>query len=164
VTDIVEVQPRLQAMLMSLLADFNAMEEVLQDTNTALWEGRERYEPGTNFGAWACKVAYFQVLSYRKRAKRERLRFNDQLLQDLAAVSSRRTEAFDRREHALRDCVAELPDDRRTLIERRYGKGESPADLAASLGRPVESMYTLLYRLRATLAECVTRKLEAEAT
>ncbi|MBI1372359.1 MAG: sigma-70 family RNA polymerase sigma factor [Phycisphaera sp.] len=162
ITDLVAVQPRLQAMLMSLLANFNAMEEVLQETNTALWENRGEFEPGTNFGAWACKVAYYQVLTYRKKAKRERLRFNDQLLADLASVSTRRTEEYDRRSAALRHCVDELPAERRELIERRYADNDTPAALAESLGRPVDSMYTTLYRLRLALAECVRRKLEAD--
>jgi len=164
VTDLVAVQPRLQAMLMSLLADYNAMEEVLQETNTALWASRDEFEPGTNFGAWACKVAYYQVLTYRKKRKRDRLRFNDQLLADLAAVSSRQTEDYDRRQSALKRCVDELPEDRRRLIERRYNGEDTPASLAESLGRSVDSMYTTLYRLRQSLAECVRRKLEVNAT
>ena len=40
-------------------------EEVLQQTNLLLWEKFDQFQPGTNFRAWACKVAYLTVLKHR---------------------------------------------------------------------------------------------------
>jgi len=162
VADLIAVQPRVHALLLSLLANHHAAEEVLQETNAVIWAKRDEFEPGTNFGAWACKIAYFQVLAYRKRRKLDRHQFNAALLGDLAAVTTEESEELELRKRALRGCLNELPAHHRQLIERRYAENDTIANLAESIDRPVSSLYTTLYRLRAALTECVRRRMDAE--
>ena len=38
----------------------------------------------TNFNAWACRIAYFRVLNYRRKKSREKLVFDDDVLDYLA--------------------------------------------------------------------------------
>ncbi|MFN7134755.1 MAG: guanylate kinase, partial [Myxococcales bacterium] len=48
-------------------------EEVIQETNLVLWREFDRFQEGTNFAAWACRVALNQVLAWRKKRQRDRL-------------------------------------------------------------------------------------------
>ena len=67
-------QRRIFLYVMSLVPNWNDAEEIIQETNLVLWREFARFELGTNFTAWACKVALHQVLAWRKRVKRNRPR------------------------------------------------------------------------------------------
>ena len=59
--------------------------DILQEVNIVLWEKMEKFEPGSNFGAWACTIAYYKILDHRKRMKREGfLMFDEELNRTLA--------------------------------------------------------------------------------
>ncbi len=45
-------------------------QDIMQNARLILWENFDRFEPGTNFGAWARKTIFHQVLAYRKKSKR----------------------------------------------------------------------------------------------
>ena len=81
-------QPRLHAYILSLVFDPQVAADILQDTNLILWKKAAQFTPGTNFKAWAFRVAYFEVKSHRRKAVRNRLVFNDELL-DSAELAAR---------------------------------------------------------------------------
>ena len=49
--------PRLQFYLTSLMPMADDAADVLQETSLVLWKRFDTYETGTNFFAWACKIA-----------------------------------------------------------------------------------------------------------
>jgi RNA polymerase sigma-70 factor (ECF subfamily) len=61
---------------------------------------------------------------------------------------------------ALRACVASLPERSRELLERHYGAGTSRRDLAATYAMSEDGIKTWLRRVRASLRQCVERKVE----
>ena len=65
----------------------------------------------------------------------------------------------DQRVHALRACIRELGDRSRQLIRWFYGEGQSRAEIAARLGLQENGVKTALQRTRATLRECLGRKI-----
>src|SRR5262249_7281661 len=91
-------------------------EDVLQEVNRVLWEKLDEYRPGTNFAAWASKVAYFEVLTYRKRQARQRLRFSDATLELLADEAAADAERESEERQALHRCLDKLPPGDRELI------------------------------------------------
>ena len=82
-------QNRLYAYVFSLLPDRERRRDVLQETNLVLWRKSDQFMAGTDFGAWACKVAYFEVL-----AERRRLRQGSTLVRRLCCWSNCRTRQF----------------------------------------------------------------------
>ena len=77
-------QRRLYAYIMSLTANVDAAEEVLQNTNVTLWRKADEFEAGTQFARWSFRVAYYEVLAYRKRCFQDRHVFDDGLLNQIA--------------------------------------------------------------------------------
>jgi len=59
--------PRLQFYLMTLFPFPDDAADVLQETSLVLWRKFDTYTTGTNFFAWACKIARLQALNHRKR-------------------------------------------------------------------------------------------------
>jgi RNA polymerase sigma-70 factor (ECF subfamily) len=53
-----------------------------------VWRRFPQYELGTNFTAWACSIAHYQVLSNRQRRGRSRVCFSDALVAQLAACEA----------------------------------------------------------------------------
>lgn len=152
-------QRRLFLYVMSLVPNWNDTEEIIQETNLVLWREFARFASGTNFTAWACKVAFHQVLAWRKRRQRDRLEFSPAFLEAVADEAIAASDALDERTWALSRCIDRLPAAHRTLLRLRYHDGEGVETIARKLERTVDAVYRALSRIRFSLHECVTRSL-----
>ncbi len=145
--------------IVSLCHDPVRAQDILQETNLTLWRKADDFEPGTNFNAWACKVAYFHVLNHRRKHAREQLVFDEELFDYLAERQEQRAEDADTRLGALRRCVSQLPEKQRQLIERRYRPGASVQAIAEQDGKTEGAISQALFRIRAALQKCVESRL-----
>jgi len=150
-------QPRLAAYIRSLVADEHATKDILQETNLTLLKKARNFQPGTNFTAWSFRIAYFEVLTWRRRHGRDRIHFDDELVESLAATVETVSSDYEERLEALRECVRELPERQREVVERRYLRAESVQAIAADLGFKPNAASQLLFRARANLLECMIR-------
>lgn len=155
ITLLTAAQTSLWAYVFSLLPDHVAAQDVLQETNLTLWRKANAFQPGTSFLAWACQVAYFHVLSHRRRARRDRLVFDEEVLAYLAERQAERAEGLGERLVALRGCLEKLPPPSRQLLEKRYAPGGSVKELAEADGRSVAALSQVLYRIREKLLDCI---------
>lgn len=154
----------LYAYILRLVVNWNDADEILQETNVRLWEEFDRFEPGSNFAAWAIRVAHFQVLSWRKRRSRSRLVFDDSAIESIAARQEEDSAIDDTRRAALAECMKLLPEKSRTLLARCYAADTSIRDAAAELRRSTEAVYKALQRTRLALHACIERRIAAEHT
>ena len=157
-------QAAIRAYIITLMPGMDGVSDVLQETNLVLWEKRARYQPGTNFGAWAFTIARLEVKMHRKRLRRAGLPLLDEYLaEQLAAELEQRYEDHagesDERLKALENCLARLPAEHRELIEHRYYSDSKLAEFAEMCGRPVESLRVSLVRIRAALRKCISSQL-----
>ncbi len=155
-------QRRLFLYILSQIANPVEAEEVLQETNVVIWRKYSRFEPGTNFLAWVSQIANFEVMKYRTRRRREKLVFSDDFLQAVAQTSLERSEELESRRAALAECLKKLRPKDRELIQQRYAPGERGIHLAEQIGRPVNSVYQSLGRIRRALLECIERRMMRE--
>jgi RNA polymerase sigma-70 factor, ECF subfamily len=158
---VIDWQPRLYSFILSLLGNLTEAEDVLQNTNLVLIQQQEAFCREASFSAWAMKIAYHQVLQHRDSNVRSRLRFDDALLDQLAAKLSDSGDRPASELAALHQCVLRLSPVEQDMLKWRYG-GKSLSALAEKLGRTVGSVSQTLYRTRAKLAECIKRALKAE--
>jgi RNA polymerase sigma-70 factor, ECF subfamily len=152
-------QSSVYAYIASLLPNRQQADDLLQETNMVLWRKAEEFESGTSFVAWACQVAYFNVLSHRRRKSRDRHTFGDDLFDYLAERQCERMDEVEDRQHALRKCLEKLPAKQRELIEARYAPGASVRRLADERQTTEGALSQSLYRIRNTLLECIKRSL-----
>lgn len=146
--------------ILSLVPNWADADEILQETNIRLWEEFDKFVLGTNFAAWAIRVAHFQVLTWRKKVSRSRLVFDQRVVDAIASEPSWCDEAFEARQQALGECVSELPDHSRDLLRNCYVRGAKIKDVAIRLNRTPASVYKALERIRETLHSCIKHKLE----
>ena len=155
-------QRRLGSYILTLVPHWADAEEILQETTVVCWREFDRSELGTNFAAWAYKIAFHQVLNFRKRKGRERLQFSDQFLEAVAAETETNASQLEQRYDVMQQCIAKLPAPHRDLLNRRYQAGVEIETLAQQVGRTVGAVYRALSRIRRTLQDCINRTLAAE--
>lgn len=137
-------------------------EEILQEANIIIWRKFAQFASGTNFLAWATQIAKYEVLKYHERHQRDKLKFSDHFVEQLAEEEGEDTTHWELRREALMNCLGKLRSKDRELIERRYSPGQNGLSLAEVLERPVNSIYQSLGRIRRTLLECIHRELNTE--
>ena len=149
-------QAMLRAYIISLMPGMEGVDDVLQETNVVLWEKRATFHPGTNFRAWACAIARFEVKAHRRKLLRVgTVMLNEELAEELAEFSEGSTGEVDDRLRALDRCLGKLKDQERQLVEHRYFSKVGLDEFARSCGRTVESVRVTLFRIRAGLRKCI---------
>ncbi len=156
-------QRRLYLFILAQIPYPSEAEEILQETNVVIWRKSAQFQLGTNFFAWAAQIATFEIMKYRSRRKRDRLQFSDEFLQEVAAETLQQSDALEHRRTALIECIQKLRPSDRELIQQRYAPGETGKNLAEAVGRPANSVYQSLGRIRRTLWECIQRRLAVES-
>lgn len=146
---------RIYGYILSLVPHWNDADEILQETNLRLWDEFDKYESGSDFNAWALRVAYFQVLTWRKKCSRHKLVFDDSLIERLHESQEECSEVIEARRDALRTCLESVTDENRVLLYKYYSEGQRVASIAATTNRSVQSVYKGLQRLRASLHRCI---------
>lgn len=152
------MQSRLYAYVYSLLGDKEQAADVLQETNLALWRKAAEYDENRDFAPWAYRIAYFEVLAYRKRLGRDRLVFDDAVLGSFGAYAVDRGGDFNARLSALQDCMAGLSEQQRDLIRHHYADAQSLKQIAELRGTSTGAVAQSLFRARLTLMKCIDRK------
>jgi len=161
-------QGRIFAYILALLPHWADAEECFQETCVALWENFDQFDPdapGSDFFRWACRFAYHRVLHLRRDQRRDRAIFSENLVEAVADVVDARADELSDQLEALRQCVAKLSEHERELLRIRYDDAASDASVqqyAEQIGRPADTLYKQLNRIRRRLLECVTRTLADE--
>lgn len=150
---------RIYTYILTLLPNRADAEDVFQDVSALLWEKFSEFTPGTQFGAWACRIAYFRALKHRARQARQHGLFSETAMENILAEMEEMDDSRDAEYRALADCFAALAEPDRRLLEQRYGPSGSPRAVAAAVGWPIKRVYKALDRARKALLGCVTRKM-----
>lgn len=151
------------AYLVSLLGNAAHAEEVFQEVCVVLWREYETFELGTNFVKWVSVIAHNQVHRFRRQQRRIGPQLSDAAVDLLAQDAIERVDLLDSRRDALRRCLEKLPDKDRHLVRHCYSDSRATfKTIAQALGRPVNTVYKALNRIRKVLYECIERTLTVE--
>jgi RNA polymerase sigma-70 factor (ECF subfamily) len=136
-------------------------DEVSHETFVVAYRRIAEFDTTQPFRPWLRAIAWNLVRKELLRFAREQANLSRFKQAQIAEL----TEAVERgpqRDEAiyLEECVADLPENMRRLIEERYRRGLSPDELAEMFGRTSEWVRVTLFRLRKQLRECIEFKLE----
>lgn len=153
-----EVQGSLRAYIISLTANKQEVDDLLQETNHFLVSKLHDYVEGTNFKAWAFSVARYRLLAMVRDQKRSKISyFSDDVVELLADSHAARLSGEDDRVHALKNCMQRLAPGERTLLRKCYVDNESMTVLADKLGRTANTLHKTVSRIRQALKVCIER-------
>ncbi|MDC0258793.1 sigma-70 family RNA polymerase sigma factor [Verrucomicrobiales bacterium] len=151
-------EPDLRRFVRSLLPTATDADDVLQQTAIVIWRKFDQYDPETNFMKWACVIARFESLAYRRKMARDRLVFREDVLELMAdegveEIDSRRAE-----HEALETCLAAMPEKQRKFVMLAYTPSIKIKELAEEAGSSSAAFYMRLKRFRHQLMKCVEEK------
>lgn len=153
-------QASLLAYILTLHPDRSEAQDILQESNVVLWQKVGEFKEGTNFRAWAFRIAYLQTLAHFKRTKRSNwLGFSSELIETLAREAEPLLTDLQQRQSALRDCLDSLPETDQQIIRAHYESELPLASVSAELGRSIGALKQVLFRVRRSLKDCVERRL-----
>jgi RNA polymerase sigma-70 factor, ECF subfamily len=152
-----QYQGRLFGYIFSLLGDPDRANDVLQEANIVLWRDSKEFVPGSNFKAWAFRVAHFQVMAFRQKQIRDKLVFEDDLLEAVAFGAREADESFDGRRERLTGCLEKLAAPVREMLRRRYAEGQSLQEIGKERGMTPNAVTQALFRVRQSLVACVAK-------
>ncbi|MBN1395173.1 MAG: sigma-70 family RNA polymerase sigma factor [Pirellulales bacterium] len=150
-----DAQRGLYAYILQLLPSRTDADDVLQATNLVMWSKRAEFAEGSDFAAWAARIAYYEVLTFRKRKGRERLRFDDALVAQLAEEAAAESGQLDPLLQTLRLCMEKLTQPDRELLEMQYADDLRPRQIAERVGRSPGAIAVAMHRIRMALLRCI---------
>ncbi len=153
ITAITDSQSQMRCYIAKILSNAPATDDVLQEANKVLWAKRDEWQQDTPFLKWAYRVCFFQAKAYLRDRSRERLVFDEDLVELLATDEVEYSDTDLQR--ALAACLAKASDTARELLVRRYVEGDSVKSLAERLALSPNALSQKLRRYRYQLQVCI---------
>lgn len=157
-----KAEPRVYAYIRSQIPRRSDAEDVLQETAATLWTKFDTFQQGTDFLAWAYQVARFRVQHYHEKQSRQRSLFSQSFVEFVAARAEQMSDDLGDMGAMLAECMERLSETDRDVVERCYGSDATIAVVADQLGRPANTIKSVLKRARRSLYECIQRAMGRE--
>ena len=155
---------RIYGYVRALIPNWSDVDDIIQETASVMWSKFDGFEKGTNFTAWALKIAHFQVLCYYKNKKNNKLYFSQGTIASLSEKIASKNPNVDERLSILKKCLQKLRSNELSLIQMRYEPGSSTKNVSRQTGKELHVLYRLFNKIHAKLLMCVRRTLaEREA-
>ena len=141
-------------------------EELCQEVYFKLWENLHRYTPGSNFMAWAWRVAKNLIIDSYRRSRREReAAWLDPEIIDRLPAADDPHEQTERRQRLrlIATSLRQISEDLATLVLMRDFAGMSYQEMAEATELPLGTVKSRLNRARLELATSVRRRVQIRA-
>lgn len=154
----------------SLLPSSESVDDVVQDTalecrkKFADFQPKDVDDAQQEFIRWAHVIARFKVLSWQRDQQRDRLVFQADVIERLAAAAMDGIGQQQQQRNAVEECLQSLPEHQQQLVLSVHSPGQSVASIAAETGQPARRLYSHLNAIRKQLLNCVQQKLTTETS
>jgi RNA polymerase sigma-70 factor (ECF subfamily) len=141
-------------------------EELTQEVYFKLWENLHRYRPGSNFMAWAWRIARNLTIDAHRRCRREREAawLDPEILDRLPSTEDPHQQTERRqRLRAVAAALRQIDEPLAELILLRDFADMSYQEIAEALDLPLGTVKSRLNRARLELATAVRRRLQIKA-
>ena len=132
--------------------------EALQESYVTIWRKAQVFDPAIASPiSWMARIARNQAIDMRRR-RAERISESSEAPDEYTLVLDPDQESVLQQNDALRklkECLAGLPEERKTMVLLAYYEGWSREELAEKFERPVNTVKTVLRRSLALLRECL---------
>jgi RNA polymerase sigma-70 factor len=152
----------LYSYIYALVREANTAEDIFQEVGVRVMRKGEALPADSDFAAWCRGIARNLVLHHWRSQRRNPVIPNSRLLEalDRAYAEAEGTGAARQLDlMALVECLRQLSEPARTVVEMRYFQGQNAAAIGQRLQRSGEAIRQLLVRVRRQLAECVRARL-----
>jgi RNA polymerase sigma factor (sigma-70 family) len=118
-------EPELRAFVRSCLPRLQDVDEVMQEVSLVAWRKFGDLDDRGRFAPWACLIARYEILKYRRTHARNRLLLDESVIEALADEAAAEMPLHQRRLEALEACFDKLAPARRGPIGRGHDRRHS---------------------------------------
>ena len=160
---VAENRGRVFGYIYAMLHNMADAEDIYQQTTVLMWQKFDEFQPETNFGSWALKIAYFTIKNFQRSQQRNRVFFRDSVMEKVAGSYRALDEGqSSERVDALIACVKRLPESHQRILRMHYVENAPIQQIAERQGRSRAAVSMVLSRLRRVLFQCIRSKLATE--
>lgn len=146
--DLIACLPDLRAYARSLTRNRHDADDLVQDTVVRIMNSADRFQPGTNFKAWAFTILRNRFLN-EFVAKRKQTRDMDDAEMEQVPTSARQEEGLELAD--FQRIFHKLPEDHRSILALVAGSGLAYEDVAKVLDCAVGTVKSRVHRARMAL-------------
>ncbi len=150
---------RLRAFVSMRLPVSHLIDEIAHEAFVFAYRHLDEFTPGSNFGAWLRAIANnlvrAEIQRYSRSVKNQE-NYLEHCLVEAAEGEGLKPESS--MVVYLEECLGDLPEGQRELLQRRYRFSESTRDMAKAMGQSEAWVRTTLHRVRQALRDCVENK------
>lgn len=161
-----EHRTELVAYARSLLGNYAAADDVLQEAMLVVVKKHTDFREGSSMIAWCRSIVRIEVLRWKQKQRRE-LTLAERLLDDAIDAAfeenqaSRRRGDAERFREALRKCLEELPRRARDVLKGRFTDELTYLQIGDQLGMNTEAVRKILFRVKRRVRVCIETRLKA---
>ena len=161
-----ECRAELVSYARALLGNFASAEDAVQEAMLVVVAKHEQFEEGTSVLAWCRSIVRIEVLRSQERRQRDRTlaqRVLDDAI-DAAFEEFQRpsvAEERDRRRDALAQCIGQISDRSKRVLEARFIDELGYPQIGLRLSMSIEAVRKALFRAKKQIRTCVEIRLRA---
>jgi len=158
-------QTKLFVYIYRLVGNKEEAEDLLQDVFVKAYKNLNSYDTDRKFSSWIYRIAHNESVNYIKRKSLKRFisfetitTTKDKL--DSSSIEEGADKAWLRKEisQEVSDAINKLPFKYKQVLTLRYYSDQSYEEIGEILGRPVNTVGTLINRAKKKLAEELEKK------
>jgi len=159
-----EYRVELVAYARSLLGNYSAAEDAVQEAMLVVVNKFDQFQEGTSMLAWCRAIVRLEVLRIKQQHRRERS-LAERLLDDAIDAAFDEFQTAQRREGAqdwhetLERCLERVPKRGRSVLQARFVDELSYQQIGQRVGMTLEAVRKALFRLKKQVRSCVETSL-----
>ena len=135
--------------ILSLMPHSQDAQDVLQETAIALYNKIEDFDTTRPFAPWAFRFAYHMTLKHREKSSRWHRFLDENLMKEIASRQQMLSPELDQRREYLKECLAEVPQDKRSMLTEYYFEDETVDSITRLAAMRRQELY---YQWQAAMA------------
>jgi RNA polymerase sigma factor (sigma-70 family) len=152
-------------LALKMLGNKEEAEEIAQDTFIKAYNALRKFKGESKFSTWMYKITYNTCLDALKKRKKEKsVTYIEDFGEHQVKALHEILDTIDEKErnHAIQECLNELPNDEAFLLTLYYFDGQSVEEIAKVMNNSASNIKVKLFRTRKKLAHILKRRLEPE--
>lgn len=154
----VNAQPIVRSFIFGTVRNLHDAEDILQEVARSAFVSFESYDPARPFNGWVMTLARRRVVDHFRGASPDTIAFDESTLAALSEAHASLHDVAHARRVALDDCMRQIHERGRLALELRYAQDRAVKDIATEMKTSPHAISVLLYKVKASLADCIDRK------
>lgn len=158
-------QKRILGYILTHVPNYSDADDILQNTLSILWRKFDKFDPDTDFVAYANAIAKYEIMNfYRKKENAQKMHFDEKLHEIIEAETDSISNLFHQRKDAFQQCYKEISPKDKQLIKMRYEQDLPFSKMAKRLCISSPAVLKKIANIHGRIIRCIRLRMAFEST